>query len=61
MDLPRLLIIGKNGQVGFELCRTLAPLGSVTAVDFPAIDLTQPDFIRDRVRQAQPTVILNAA
>jgi dTDP-4-dehydrorhamnose reductase len=31
MDLPKILLLGKNGQVGWELQRTLAPLGQVWA------------------------------
>jgi dTDP-4-dehydrorhamnose reductase len=61
MTPPRLLLLGKNGQVGWELARTLAPLGHVTAVDYPEVDFTQPDSLRQWVRQTNPTVILNAA
>lgn len=61
MNPHRILVIGKNGQVGWELRRTLAPLAQVTAVDYPDIDLTQPDSIRQTVRAAQPQVIINAA
>jgi dTDP-4-dehydrorhamnose reductase len=58
---PRILIIGKNGQVGYELCRTLAPVGQVTAIDFPEIDLTRPESIRDWIARTAPAVIVNAA
>lgn len=57
----RILIIGRQGQVGWELRRTLAPLGHVAAVDFPDIDLTQPDSIRRWVDETRPDVIVNAA
>jgi dTDP-4-dehydrorhamnose reductase len=57
----RILIIGKNGQVGWELRRVLAPMGHITAVDFPEIDLCQPDSIRRWINEAQPDIILNAA
>ena len=33
-------MLGKNGQLGWELHRTLAPLGEVTALDYPEIDLS---------------------
>jgi dTDP-4-dehydrorhamnose reductase len=56
-----LLLIGKIGQVGYELRRTLAPLAQVTAVDFPEIDLTNGDSIRQWVRETKPAVIINAA
>ena len=58
---PHFLVIGKNGQVGWELCRTLAPLGKITSIDFPDIDLTNPDSIRQCVREMGPSVIVNAA
>jgi dTDP-4-dehydrorhamnose reductase len=56
-----LLLIGKIGQVGWELRRTLAPLGRVVAVDFPEIDLTNPDSIRHWVRDSRPDIVINAA
>lgn len=56
-----ILIIGKIGQVGYELRRTLAPAGEVMAVDFPEIDLTDPDSTRKIIREAAPAVIINAA
>lgn len=58
---PAILIIGKNGQVGWELCRTLAPLGRLVCVDYPEIDLTSPASIRQWVRDTRPRVIVNAA
>jgi dTDP-4-dehydrorhamnose reductase len=58
---PRLLLIGKIGQVGWELRRTLAPMADVTCVDFPEIDLTSGDSIRQWVRDTKPRVIINAA
>jgi dTDP-4-dehydrorhamnose reductase len=61
MDLPRILLIGKIGQVGFELRRTLAPLAQVACVDFPEIDLTNADSIRRWMREARPRVVINAA
>lgn len=61
MTSPSFLIIGKVGQVGFELRRTVAPLGRVTCVDYPEIDLTDGASIRRWVREVQPSVIINAA
>ncbi|MHB9009681.1 MAG: dTDP-4-dehydrorhamnose reductase [Limisphaerales bacterium] len=58
---PRILVIGSNGQVGWELVRTLAPLGAVTAVDYPRIDLTNHDSIRQWVRESGARVVVNAA
>jgi dTDP-4-dehydrorhamnose reductase len=57
----RILLIGKNGQVGWELQRTLLPFGDVTSVDFPEIDLAEPNSIKSVVRAVKPTVIINAA
>jgi dTDP-4-dehydrorhamnose reductase len=61
MELPRILLIGKIGQVGWELRRTLAPMARVTCVDFPDIDLTRGDSIRRWVRETRPQVVINAA
>ena len=57
----RLLLIGRNGQVGFELRRALAPLGEVVAVDFPECNLASTDSIRQMIDTARPDVIINAA
>lgn len=57
----RILLIGSNGQVGFELRRALAPLGEIVAVDYPRCDLSQPDSVRDAVASARPELIINAA
>jgi dTDP-4-dehydrorhamnose reductase len=56
-----MLLIGRNGQVGFELQRALAPLGEVVAVDFPECDLSSPDSIGRTIESARPGVIINAA
>jgi dTDP-4-dehydrorhamnose reductase len=61
MELPRILLIGKIGQVGWELRRTLAPMARVACVDFPEIDLTSGDSIRRWVRETRPNVVINAA
>ncbi|RMD66676.1 dTDP-4-dehydrorhamnose reductase [Candidatus Parcubacteria bacterium] len=57
----KILLIGNIGQVGWELERTLMTLGKVVAVDYPRIDLAQPDSILQWVRETQPQVIVNAA
>jgi dTDP-4-dehydrorhamnose reductase len=61
MSLPRILLIGRVGQVGWELRRTLAPVADVTCLEYPEIDLTRPDSIRQCVEAARPQVIINAA
>ena len=57
----RILLTGKNGQIGFELCRALAPLGEVVAPDEHELDLASPDAIRGKVREVRPRIIVNAA
>jgi len=57
----RILLTGRNGQVGWELERSLAPLGEIIATDRATLDLTDPDAIRRVVREAKPEVIVNAA
>lgn len=57
----KFLIIGRTGQVGWELRRTLSCLGEIVAVEYPEIDCTQPETLRELVRRHRPTVIANAA
>ena len=57
----KILLIGKNGQVGWELRRALAPLGEVVAVGSQELDLTQADRIRSIVDELRPQLIVNAA
>lgn len=57
----RLLLTGCNGQVGFELQRSLSPLGEVIAVDHADYNLADPHAIRALVRTARPDVIVNPA
>jgi len=58
---PTILLIGRHGQVSWELQRTLAPLGKVVALDFPEVDLTDSDGLRKLVREVKPQVLVNAA
>lgn len=61
----KILLIGKNGQVGWELQRSLSTLGEVVAVDYfdkeLCGDLTDLEGIAQTVRQVKPDVIVNAA
>ena len=59
--MPRILLIGKTGQLGWDLHRTLASLGQVIAPGREQMDLTVPDSIRAAIRTAAPDVIVNAA
>lgn len=55
-----ILLLGNTGQLGWELQRTLAPLGLVAALDYPEIDLTAGETVRTLVRDLHPQVIVNA-
>jgi len=61
----KILLFGKNGQVGWELQRSLAPLGEVLALDRHSTDfcgdLSQPERLAQTVRDWRPDVIVNAA
>lgn len=62
----KILLLGKNGQVGWELQRSLSPLGEVVALDRQGDgelcgDLSQLDALASTVRLLAPDVIVNAA
>jgi len=57
----RILLTGKDGQVGFELARALAPLGEVVAVGRADCDLADAGALRALVRRNAPDVIVNPA
>ena len=57
----KILLTGKNGQIGWELCRALAPLGEIAAYDRAELDLAAPDRIVAAVRSTMPDVVVNAA
>ena len=57
----KLLITGARGQVGWELTRSMQPLGEVIALDRTGADLADPQALRALVRKLRPDVILNAA
>ena len=57
----KILLFGKNGQLGWEARRTLAPLGEVVALGSQDVDLTRLDELAQIVRQVRPDVIFNAA
>ena len=62
----KILLLGKNGQLGWELQRSLAPLGELVALDrqgAPGLcgDLGEPDGLAATVRALRPDVIVNAA
>ncbi len=62
----KILLFGKNGQVGWELQRSLAPIGELIALDrtdaAPACgDLSRPELVAEQCGRVQPDVIVNAA
>jgi len=57
----KILLTGKNGQVGFELQRALAPLGEIVAVDQDECDLADAVALRDLIRAIKPGLIVNPA
>ncbi|TFH78542.1 dTDP-4-dehydrorhamnose reductase [Pseudomonas kribbensis] len=62
----KILLLGKNGQVGWELQRSLAPLGELIALDRHSVDglsgdLSNLEGLRSTIRQIKPDVIVNAA
>lgn len=58
---PKILLFGKNGQVGYELQRTLASLGNVCAVGRTECDVADADAITATLDAVRPAVIVNAA
>ena len=57
----KILVTGKSGQVGYELMRSLQPLGEVIGIDQDEMDLADLDQVRDAVRRLQPGLIVNPA
>ncbi len=60
----RVLLLGANGQVGWELQRSLAPLGELIALDRQSLgdaDFARPESLAALVERVAPEVIVNAA
>ncbi len=61
----KLLLLGKGGQVGWELQRSLALLGEVVALDHDSkefhSDFSRPELLLETVRAIRPDVLVNAA
>ena len=58
---PTILLLGKNGQIGSELCPLLAGWADLHVADKRTLDLLEPRRIREFVRSLKPHVIVNAA
>ena len=61
MSSTRILVLGSRGQVGYELRRTMAPLGEVVGLDFPDIDLMDLAAAAKAVDDAKADIVCNAA
>jgi len=57
----KILLTGRTGQIGWELQRSLAPLGELIAPERAALDLARPNGIGPVVRAIRPSLIVNAA
>ena len=59
--MKKILVTGNKGQVGFELMKTLAPLGKVIGVDEKECDLAQSAMIDALLDRVKPDIIMNPA
>jgi dTDP-4-dehydrorhamnose reductase len=59
--MTEILILGKQGQIAWELQVTLATLGNISVLGSQDLDLANPDHIRSQLRQVNPDIIVNAA
>ena len=61
----KILLLGKRGQVGWELQRSLAPLGDIVALSSGSKDhcgdLTNLQGLAETIRKVKPDIIVNAA
>lgn len=57
----KILLTGRNGQVGYELERSLQALGEVVALDRNQLDLADLDRVREVIREIKPALIVNPA
>jgi dTDP-4-dehydrorhamnose reductase len=57
----KIIVTGKNGQVGHELMRSLAPLGEVVGIDVEDCDLNKPAAIEKMLAHVKPDLIVNPA
>ena len=57
----RILLTGKNGQVGWELNRSLSTLGTIFALGRDQIDLAKPEKLGSVIQEIKPNIIINAA
>ena len=56
----KILLFGRNGQLGWELNRSLQPLGEIIVFDIEEVDFSEPESLRKIVQDESPDVICNA-
>jgi dTDP-4-dehydrorhamnose reductase len=59
--IPSILLLGRHGQVAWELQRTLQTIGHLTTLGSSDLDLADGEQVRAAVRQIRPQIIVNAA
>lgn len=59
--MKKILIFGKQGQIGWELQRSLTSIGTITALDRTMADLCETKKVREIIQQLKPNIIVNAA
>ena len=57
----KIFLFGKNGQLGWELNRTLMCLGELSALDYPEVNFEKPKDVINTINQIKPDLIVNAA
>lgn len=57
----KLLLLGSNGQLGYEATRTFFCLGELITADYPIIDFSKPDKVLKFLNEIKPDLIYNAA
>ena len=60
MKRLRILLLGRNGQLGWEAERQLFCYGDVYAYDYPQIDFIKPETVLSRIDEIKPDIIYNA-
>ncbi|MDR2300947.1 MAG: dTDP-4-dehydrorhamnose reductase, partial [Deltaproteobacteria bacterium] len=58
---PKILITGRDGQLGQALARSLSPLGPIVALGRQEADFLKPSALENKLKELKPTVIVNAA
>lgn len=59
--MSRILLFGRSGQLGFELNKSLAPLGKLTAFDRSELDISDLAKLQNKIAELRPDIIINAA